>query len=114
MSGYCNNCGAVIEEGVNFCPHCGASLNGSSGTVNQNYAAGSNSGWSDAAKAAAMVGGAVIGASTLSNLARRVTHRRRPPYMPPMGGPPPMGRPGGPPPMGRPGGPGMGGPGRGF
>lgn len=111
MSGYCSNCGAAIEDGVNFCPQCGASVNGYANTANQTDSAGYNSGVSGAAKTAAVIGGAVIGASTLSGLARRMTHRRRPPYMPPMGGPPPM------PPMGRPGGPPMGGPGghgRGF
>ncbi|MCC8139773.1 MAG: zinc ribbon domain-containing protein [Lachnospiraceae bacterium] len=93
MSTYCDNCGAVLEEGANFCPQCGASIYGNSNTAT------SDSGWSNAAKTAAAVGGTMIGVSALTGLARRMTHRRLPPYMPPMGGP---------------GGPGMGGHRRGF
>lgn len=79
MAVYCTNCGATIDEGVNFCPQCGASLTGSVGSGKKE--------WSDTAKTAAAVGGAVLGASALSSLVRRMTHRRRPPYGgPPMGG----------------------------
>ncbi|MCD8045802.1 MAG: zinc ribbon domain-containing protein [Clostridiales bacterium] len=34
MSVYCNNCSAAIDEGVNYCPQCGASVNGYSNTAN--------------------------------------------------------------------------------
>jgi len=111
MAVYCKNCGLAVDENTNFCPQCGASIYGDTAAAyndgSYNNVNGEKSGWSNAAKTAAVVGGVVVGASALSNLARRMTHRRRPPYMPPMGGPPPMGRPG----MR---GPGMGGPGMGF
>ena len=110
MSVYCNSCGAAVDESSNYCPKCGASIYGSADAANQNGTEAVHSGWSNTAKTAAAVGGVVLGASALSGLARRMTHRRRPPYMPPMGGPPPMGRP----PMGGPGGPPMGGHGRRF
>lgn len=72
MSVYCPNCGAAAADGVNYCPQCGAAMNGS-GTA----------GMSDAAKTAAVVGGAVLGVSALNNLARRLGHRRRPMYFAP-------------------------------
>lgn len=102
MSKYCTNCGAEMGDSVNYCPQCGTPADGYAG-------ASENSGLSDAARTAAVVGGTVLGVSALNNLARQMAHRRRPPYYGPMGGPGPGWR-GGPGP-GRPGGP--GGPGHG-
>lgn len=73
MAKYCANCGAEIGDGGNYCPECGAAVGG---YVN----ARSSSGVSDAVKTAAMVGGTVLGATALNNLAWQMTHRRRPPY----------------------------------
>ena len=100
MANYCRSCGAALDDGVNFCPVCGTALNGS-GNNNANTASTGIDG-SDVLKTAAVIGGAAVGASALTGLARRLTHRRRPPYM----GPPPMGEPGGRGGYGGPGGPG--------
>ena len=79
MKVYCTNCGETIDENVNFCPYCGVSLTDS----NDNSGSETNE-WSDTAKTAATVGGAVLGAYTLSSLLRRMTHRRPPhPHHPP-------------------------------
>ncbi|MCD8005310.1 MAG: zinc ribbon domain-containing protein, partial [Oscillospiraceae bacterium] len=66
MSVYCQNCGAELLDSANFCPQCGASVTGG------------GSGVSNAAKTAATVGGVVLGAAALENLAFRLSHRRRP------------------------------------
>ena len=106
MAAYCRACGAALAEGANFCPACGTSV------INTGYdstyydgtttadgtAANTENGGSDMLKTAAVAGGVALGVSALSGIARRMTHRRRPPYMGPMGG------------MGM-GGPGPGGPG---
>ncbi|MCD7748668.1 MAG: zinc-ribbon domain-containing protein, partial [Oscillospiraceae bacterium] len=65
MSYYCPNCGLEVADGVNYCPSCGASMTG---------------GLSSAARTAATVGGVVLGASALNNLAWQLGHRRRPMY----------------------------------
>lgn len=78
MARYCQNCGCEMQDAANFCPQCGASVSGAT----------QNSGTSDAVKTAATVGGVVLGASALSGMVRRMTHRPRPMYRGPMGGPP--------------------------
>lgn len=85
MARYCQNCGSEMQDTANFCPQCGASASGTT----------QKSGTSDAVKTAATVGGVVLGASALSGMVRRMTHRPRPMYRGPMGGPP-MGGHGGP------------------
>ena len=110
MSFYCQTCGALVNDGSNFCPSCGAALNNTAYDANYNntYDNSNNGGkGSGVLKTAAVVGGVALGATALSGLARNLTHRRRPPYMGPMRGPEPM--PPGPGGMGGRGG--MGGPG---
>lgn len=70
---YCQNCGAQLSDSANFCPSCGASVNGTAQTTNTQAA--------DAAKVVGTVAGVAVGASLLSRL-----FRPRPPYhRPPMG-----------------------------
>lgn len=79
MAKYCQNCGGEMQDTANFCPNCGASLTGSNQTA---------TGSSNTFKTAATVGGVVLGASALTGLVRRMTHRPRPMYRGPhMGGP---------------------------
>ena len=116
MTYTCRSCGGAVDENVNYCPYCGAlvTVNADGSTYNYgNYSNASgtnntadNKNSSDALKTAAIAGGAVLGASALTGIARNLTHRRRPPYMGMGGGRPPMG----PPPGGHGG---MGGPGGG-
>lgn len=76
MARYCQNCGSEMQDTANFCTQCGASASGSA----------QKSGTSDAVKTAATVGGAMLGASVLTSVVRRMTHRIRPMYRGHMGG----------------------------
>ena len=94
MSYYCPTCGAAVDDNANFCPTCGNALTVTNGTDNAAGSGGAGSGnGSSALKTAAIVGGAALGGAALSGLVRRMTHRRRPPYMGP--GPGGPGGPGG-------------------
>ena len=118
MTYTCRSCGGAVDENVNYCPHCGAliTVNADGSTYNYNNTAANgnsnnNAGSSNSGilKTAAIAGGAVLGASALTGIARNLTHRRRPPYTGMGGGRPPMGPPpGGHGGMGGPGGPGGG------
>lgn len=79
---YCQYCGTQLAEGANFCPNCGAST--SATNHNTGATAQNTQQWSDTAKTAGTVAGAVVGASVLSRLLRR---RRYHHPRPPMGGP---------------------------
>lgn len=79
---YCQQCGSRMDDSANFCPSCGASVNG---TTSQNNTQ-TNDQWSNTAKAVGTVAGAAVGVSLLSRLFRP----RRPPmgpHGPMMGGP---------------------------
>ena len=78
MAYYCPNCGLELRSGENFCPNCGTPLSGAA-----------NSSLLHTAETAAAVGGVILGASALSGLARKVSHRRRSIFAPPPPPPPP-------------------------
>lgn len=74
---YCQNCGAQLSDSANFCPSCGASVNGTAQATNTQ----TTNTQADAAKVVGTVAGVAVGASLLSRL-----FRPRPPYHhPPMG-----------------------------
>lgn len=67
MAKFCTNCGQSIEDNVNNCPNCGASVNNTNNTASNNSNTSVNNGVASKSKIAAGLLGILLGAFGVHN-----------------------------------------------